>query len=154
MGVDHVNDTATSIWGQLLLAVGPFLIIVLLIWFLIARSMRGGRRWPQAACLAASENHVTASPPRENTSVRFTDVQGIAEAKDEVQEIVQFLKNPRKFQRLGGRIPRGVLLVGPPGCGKTLLAKAIAGEAEAPFFSISGSDFRGNVRWCRCQPCP
>jgi cell division protease FtsH len=78
---------------------------------------------------------------KEASKVRFTDVAGIDEAKEEVLEIVEFLKNPKKFQRLGGRIPRGVLLVGPPGCGKTLLAKAIAGEADCPFFSISGSDF-------------
>jgi len=78
---------------------------------------------------------------KEHTNVTFSDVAGIEEAKDEVLEIIEFLKNPRKFQRLGGRIPRGVLLVGEPGCGKTLLAKAIAGEADVPFFSISGSDF-------------
>jgi cell division protease FtsH len=73
--------------------------------------------------------------------VTFEDVAGVEEAKDEVAEIIEFLKNPKKFQRLGGRIPRGVLLVGPPGCGKTLLARAIAGQADVPFFSISGSDF-------------
>ncbi|MEE2906732.1 MAG: ATP-dependent zinc metalloprotease FtsH [Planctomycetota bacterium] len=140
MGVDHVNDTAANIWGQLLLAVGPFLIIVLLIWFLIARSMRGAGGGPGGMLGSFGKSRHRIST-KENTNVRFTDVQGIAEAKEEVQEIVQFLKNPRKFQRLGGRIPRGVLLVGPPGCGKTLLAKAIAGEADAPFFSISGSDF-------------
>ena len=71
----------------------------------------------------------------------FNDVAGIEEAKDEVAEIIEFLRNPKKFKKLGGRIPRGVLLVGPPGCGKTLLAKAISGEADVPFFSIAGSDF-------------
>src|SRR5690625_427214 len=73
--------------------------------------------------------------------VTFEDVAGCDEAKDEVSELVQFLRDPGKFQRLGGRIPKGVLLVGPPGTGKTLLARAIAGEAKVPFFSISGSDF-------------
>ncbi|MFH0910870.1 MAG: ATP-dependent zinc metalloprotease FtsH, partial [Planctomycetota bacterium] len=78
---------------------------------------------------------------RELTNVTFNDVAGIDEAKEEVGELIEFLKNPKRFQRLGARIPRGVLLVGEPGCGKTLLAKAIAGEADVPFFSISGSDF-------------
>ena len=77
----------------------------------------------------------------ERKKVMFSDVAGVDEAKDEVLEIIEFLKDPRKFQKLGGRIPKGVLIVGPPGTGKTLLAKAIAGEASVPFFSISGSDF-------------
>ncbi|RKH08752.1 AAA family ATPase, partial [Corallococcus sp. CA041A] len=76
-----------------------------------------------------------------NNSVTFADVAGCDESKEEVVELVDFLKDPQKFQKLGGRIPRGVLLVGPPGTGKTLLARAIAGEAKVPFFSISGSDF-------------
>ena len=78
---------------------------------------------------------------KERTQMTFADVAGVDEAKEEVSEIVEFLKNPKRFARLGGRIPRGVLLSGPPGCGKTLLAKAIAGEANVPFFTISGSDF-------------
>ena len=82
--------------------------------------------------------------------VTFNDVAGVEEAKEEVEEIVEFLKDPRKFSRLGGKIPRGALLVGPPGTGKTLLARAIAGEAGVPFFTISGSDFVEIVcrSWC------
>ena len=140
LGVDHTADTAQSVWMNLLLTMGPFLLLVLLVWFLIARSVRsaGGGPGGMLGSFGKSKHRVTN---KETSSVSFNDVAGIDEAKEEVTEIVEFLKNPKKFQRLGGRIPRGVLMVGPPGCGKTLLAKAIAGEAEAPFFSISGSDF-------------
>ncbi|MDG2199961.1 MAG: ATP-dependent zinc metalloprotease FtsH [Phycisphaerales bacterium] len=140
MGVDHTAKTGQSIWLQLAITIGPFLLLVLLIWFLIARSMRGAGGGPGGMLGSFGKSKHRLST-KDTTKIRFTDVAGIDEAKEEVQEIVEFLKNPKKFQRLGGRIPRGVLLVGPPGCGKTLLAKAIAGEAEAPFFSISGSDF-------------
>jgi len=113
--------------------------LFLLIWFLVVR--RIGQAGGGAGLLGSfgrSRHRVTT---KEHTNVTFRDVAGIDEAKEEVAEIIEFLKNPRKFRRLGGRIPRGVLLVGEPGCGKTLLAKAIAGEADVPFFSISGSDF-------------
>ena len=140
LGVDHTAKTGQSVWLQLLITIGPFLLLVLLIWFLIARSVRGAGGGPGGMLGSFGKSKHRLST-KDMTKVRFTDVAGIDEAKEEVQEIVEFLKNPKRFQRLGGRIPRGVLLVGPPGCGKTLLAKAIAGEAEAPFFSISGSDF-------------
>jgi len=140
IGVDHSSDTGQSVWTNLLITMGPFLLLVLLVWFLIARSMRGAGGGPggMLGSFGKSKHRVMN---KETSTISFSDVAGIDEAKEEVLEIVEFLRNPKKFQRLGGRIPRGVLMVGPPGCGKTLLAKAIAGEAEAPFFSISGSDF-------------
>ena len=133
-------DTGGTFWLQVLLQFGPILLIIGLIWFFIARSMRsaGGGPGGMLGSFGKSRHRIST---KDSVSVTFDDVAGVDEAKDEVGEIVEFLKNPKKFQRLGGRIPRGVLLVGPPGCGKTLLAKAIAGEADVPFFSISGSDF-------------
>ncbi|MFP4106275.1 MAG: ATP-dependent zinc metalloprotease FtsH [Phycisphaerae bacterium] len=120
---------------HLLLMVGAFLIL----WFFLFRRIgAAGGGGGFLGNFGRSRHRVLN---KEQSRVTFNDVAGIDEAKDEVEEIITFLKNPRKFQRLGGRVPRGVLLVGEPGCGKTLLAKAIAGEAEVPFFSISGSDF-------------
>ena len=140
MPVKWNADTGTSIWMQLLITLAPFLLLILIIWFFIARSMRSAGAGPGGMLGSFGKSRHRLST-KESVSVTFNDVAGVDEAKEELVEIVQFLKNPKKFQRLGGRIPRGVLLVGPPGCGKTLLAKAIAGEADAPFFSISGSDF-------------
>ncbi|MCP4591459.1 MAG: ATP-dependent zinc metalloprotease FtsH [bacterium] len=124
---------------NLLIALLPWLLLVAFFWFFVFRQLRNaGGGGGMLGNFGRSRHRVTT---KEHTNVTFADVAGIAEAKEEVTEIIEFLKNPKRFQRLGGRIPRGVLLVGQPGCGKTLLAKAIAGEADVPFFSISGSDF-------------
>jgi cell division protease FtsH len=121
------------------LSLFPWLLLVAFFWFFVLRQLRNaGGGAGMLGNFGRSRHRVTT---KEHTHVTFADVAGITEAKEEVQEVIEFLKNPKKFQRLGGRIPRGVLLVGQPGCGKTLLAKAIAGEADVPFFSISGSDF-------------
>jgi cell division protease FtsH len=140
MGVDHRANTGSSLWAQLLVAVAPVILVIVVIWFFIARSMRSAGAGPggMLGSFGKSKHRISS---KDMVNVTFNDVAGVDEAKEEVTEIVEFLKNPKKFQRLGGRIPRGVLLVGSPGCGKTLLAKAIAGEADVPFFSISGSDF-------------
>ena len=114
---------------------GPF-VLFLGLWFFLMRQMQMGGN--KALSFGKSRARMLTE---ERKKVLFSDVAGVDEAKDEVLEIIEFLKDPRKFQKLGGRIPKGVLIVGPPGTGKTLLAKAIAGEASVPFFSISGSDF-------------
>ncbi len=115
----------------------PIIILVGLFYFLFARNLRSGA----GGMLMSFGRSKHRLQGKDRANVTFEDVAGVEEAKEEVAEIIEFLKNPKKFQRLGGRIPRGVLLLGPPGCGKTLLAKAIAGQADVPFFSISGSDF-------------
>jgi len=122
-----------------LLTMLPWLLIFGVVWFFIIRQLRGaGTGAGMLGSFGRSRHRLSV---KEHTNITFADVAGIEEAKEEVQEIIEFLRSPKKFQRLGARVPRGVLLVGEPGCGKTLLAKAIAGEAEVPFFSISGSDF-------------
>jgi cell division protease FtsH len=129
---------APQLLPHFLLTIAPWFLIIAFFWFFILRPMRqaGGA----GGVLSFGRSRARMHTP-EMATVTFADVAGIDEAKEEVKEIVEFLRNPAKFQRLGGRIPRGVMLVGPPGCGKTLLAKAIAGEAGVPFFAISGSDF-------------
>src|SRR6188768_2539757 len=122
-------------WLQYLLSYLPFIALIA-VWVFLSRQMQGaggkamGFGKSKAKLLTEAHGRVT-----------FDDVAGIDEAKEDLQEIVEFLRDPQKFQRLGGRIPRGVLLVGPPGTGKTLTARAVAGEANVPFFTISGSDF-------------
>lgn len=134
---DYVADDNMLL--RVVLGLLPYVLLGLLLVYLVMRLMRGmAGGGGMLGNFGRSRHRVTT---REHTNITFADVAGVEEAKEEVSEIIEFLKNPKKFQRLGGRIPRGVLLVGPPGTGKTLLAKAIAGEADVPFFSISGSDF-------------
>ncbi|MEQ9452340.1 MAG: ATP-dependent zinc metalloprotease FtsH [Pseudomonadales bacterium] len=136
--VNFIPAEKQSVWSQLLIASFPILIIIA-VFMLFMRQMQGGgsgRGGPMA--FGRSKAKLLSEDQIKTT---FADVAGVDEAKEEVQELVEFLRDPGKFQRLGGHIPRGILMVGQPGTGKTLLAKAIAGEAKVPFFSISGSDF-------------
>ena len=128
-----------SIWIDLLLSIFPILIIVALFLFFM-RQMQGGGAGGKGGPMSFGKSKAKLLG-EDQIKVTFADVAGVDEAKADVQELVEFLREPDKFQRLGGRIPRGILMVGQPGTGKTLLAKAIAGEAKVPFFSISGSDF-------------
>lgn len=135
--VEVVNTN--NILMQVIVPLVPWILIFGFVWFFVFRQLRNSAG---AGGMLGNFGKARAKVmSKEHTNITFDDVAGIEEAKEEVMEIVEFLKNPKKFQRLGGRIPRGVLLVGEPGTGKTLLAKAIAGEADVPFFSISGSDF-------------
>jgi len=138
--VEFEFDQSGGLLINLLISIVPWILVAAILWFFVFRQLRGMGGGPGGMLgnFGRSKHRVTS---KEHTNVTFNDVAGIEEAKDEVTELIEFLKNPKRFQKLGGRIPRGVLLVGDPGCGKTLLAKAIAGEAEVPFFSISGSDF-------------
>ncbi len=127
-----------SLFMQILISWGPWILFILIWLFLMKQLMQGASGGRGAMSFGKSRARMMSE---DQVKVTFADVAGVDEAKDEVSELVEFLRDPGKFQRLGGRIPKGVLMVGAPGTGKTLLARAIAGEAKVPFFSISGSDF-------------
>lgn len=139
VSVQGVEPKQQSIWMQLLVACFPILIIIAVFVFMM-RQMQGGGSGGRGGPMSFGKSKARLMA-EDQIKTTFADVAGCDEAKEDVQEMVDFLRDPGKYQRLGGKIPRGVLLVGPPGTGKTLLAKAVAGEAKVPFFSISGSDF-------------
>ncbi len=131
-----VKEKVPSRWESILVSWLPFLLMILFFWFFMFRNVNKG----QNSAFSFGKSKAKRFDGTK-TKVKFDDVAGVDEAKEELTEIVEYLKNPKKFEMLGGRIPKGVLLVGRPGTGKTLLAKAVAGEANVPFFSVSGSDF-------------
>ncbi len=137
VNVQGVPPKQQSLLVRLLITLAPFLLLIA-VWIFLMRQMQGGGGRGGPMSFGRSKARLLT---QDQVKVTFADVAGIQEAKEEVQELVEFLSDPAKFQKLGGKIPCGVLLVGPPGTGKTLLAKAVAGEAKVPFFTISGSDF-------------
>ncbi len=134
------TDTRHNYLGEILGWTLPFILLIFL-WLFMMRRMAGGAGGGAGGIFSVGKSKAQIFDKESNVKINFNDVAGLEEAKTEVMEIVDFLKNPKKYTALGGKIPKGALLIGPPGTGKTLLAKAVAGEANVPFFSISGSDF-------------
>lgn len=133
-------EVESNVFGDLILTILPFALLIV-VWIFIMRRMAGGGGGGGGQIFNIGKSKAKLFDEKTDTRTSFKDVAGLEGAKEEVEEIVEFLKNPKKYTSLGGKIPKGALLVGPPGTGKTLLAKAVAGEAKVPFFSLSGSDF-------------